>query len=452
MSLLIPLVIALCCSIGTSQDSERWNAENAKRRSGVELVSSTPNPLIRFPVMHYHSGSACYGYLYFSGDWIRYQVIHPSKDKEHSFQKPRSALRLAKEHYGSGRLEFNDGSRYSFLPTRRLIVPSELVVGAILDFDKALLAARGEPSSQGEQQWGEILSGGGKENVRFWVAHLSGKMSNYLPDAGSYGHLLISKDSIRYISEFGPASDSFTRDRASVVTAKASLGSMGIELKFTGGGWHLFIALLPDPNPGRVYNLWGAHEDILEASRSFPAALVKAQLADRLAIHPLSPQELAAVAAEENEGESAEKDGSLRQALEHYLGAFRILPRQPPPELDRRLRDRIIKIVSQLSPPPALPEDAIRHAAYAQAAIEEAQKDVNASHVDDAVEELKEALRIAPWWAEGYFNLGAVLREAQRPGEAAQALRLYLLANPNAQNAQDVKMEIYKLDYEAKNK
>jgi hypothetical protein len=35
-----------------------------------------------------------------------------------------------------------------------------------------------------------------------------------------------------------------------------------------------------------------------------------------------------------------------------------------------------------------------------------------------------------------------VLKKAQRPGEAAQALQFYLLADPHAQNAEDVKMEI----------
>jgi len=44
---------------------------------------------------------------------------------------------------------------------------------------------------------------------------------------------------------------------------------------------------------------------------------------------------------------------------------------------------------------------------------------------------------------------GAVLKKAQRPGEAAQALQLYVLAKPQAENAQNVQMETYKLQYEA---
>ena len=126
------------------------------------------------------------------------------------------------------------------------------------------------------------------------------------------------------------------------------------------------------------------------------------------------------------------------------------LPEKQPEDVEQRLREKIIKVVLQLNPPPAIPREAIQHAAYAEAAVEEAQKDANPSHLNDAVNELQKALRIAPWWAQGYFNLGAVLQKANRPGEAAQALQLYLLADPHATNAQDVQMEIYKLQYEAK--
>jgi TPR repeat protein len=152
----------------------------------------------------------------------------------------------------------------------------------------------------------------------------------------------------------------------------------------------------------------------------------------------------------EASGVAAEQGGRPREALENYIQAIQSFPDPVPTEADRRVRERIIKLVAQLNPPPALPQDAIRHAAYAQAAVEEAQKDANPSHLSDAVTELQTSLRIAPWWAEGYFNLGSVLKRAQRPGEAAQALELYLLADPHAQNAQDVRMEIYKLQYEAR--
>jgi len=152
-----------------------------------------------------------------------------------------------------------------------------------------------------------------------------------------------------------------------------------------------------------------------------------------------------------NAGDEAAAVGNLREALQHYLAAIQSMPEDPPADIDESLRERIVKLVAQLNPPPALPEDAIRHAAYAQAALEKSKESGNNVHLDNAIREWQQSLRIAPWWADCYFNLGAALKTAHRPGEAAQALNLYLLANPNAQNAQDVKMEIYKLEYEAKN-
>jgi predicted TPR repeat methyltransferase len=84
--------------------------------------------------------------------------------------------------------------------------------------------------------------------------------------------------------------------------------------------------------------------------------------------------------------------------------------------------------------------------------VEQSKDSANPLHLKNAIRELQEALRIAPWWADGYFNLAGVLKAAHRPGQAAEALQLYLLVDPGAKNAQDVKMEIYKLEYEAKNK
>ena len=66
--------------------------------------------------------------------------------------------------------------------------------------------------------------------------------------------------------------------------------------------------------------------------------------------------------------------------------------------------------------------------------------------MDRAVTEWQKAVEIAPWWAQAYLNLGTALQKADRPIEAAQALR----ADPHPANGQNVRMEIYKLEYETK--
>jgi hypothetical protein len=48
---------------------------------------------LRLPVAHLHVGTWCMGYLSISADELRYEVVHPDKDKAHSFQLKRSDIR-----------------------------------------------------------------------------------------------------------------------------------------------------------------------------------------------------------------------------------------------------------------------------------------------------------------------------------------------------------------------
>jgi len=221
-----------------------------------------------------------------------------------------------------------------------------------------------------------------------------------------------------------------------------------IELKFSEGPKQEFIGYLRDPNPGGFYNLWGSYEDLLQAASDFNAALKKAETVDKYAIRPLSAKEMSALMLEENKGASAEQDGRLREAWEHYLTAFRTLPKRPPPDLDQRLRELIIKLVRRLDPPPAIPEEARMRAGLVSVALELAKKDP--SQLDAGIDEWQEALRVAPWWPEGNFNVGLMLEQRERFEEAARFLRLYLLAMPNASDRDAVQQKIYKLEYEAK--
>ncbi|HEV2021052.1 MAG TPA: hypothetical protein VGQ94_00835 [Terriglobales bacterium] len=80
-----------------------WGQSKASSRSGTssegELVNPGDNPAVRYPVAHF-SGSGLfasfdYGWLSFSRDTIRYEVVRG--DKGHSFEYRRSELELAKE-------------------------------------------------------------------------------------------------------------------------------------------------------------------------------------------------------------------------------------------------------------------------------------------------------------------------------------------------------------------
>jgi hypothetical protein len=143
----------------------------------------------------------------------------------------------------------------------------------------------------------------------------------------------------------------------------------------------------------------------------------------------------------EAEGQAAEQAGRLHEALTNYVAALQSVPEGSAN--DQRLRETIIKLVQKLSPPPALPEEARRFSIRGQTWIKEAK---NSSDFDEAAKEFSKALRVAPWWADGYINQAVALEKTGRFDSAIRSLRLYLLAAPAAPDAEKVKEQIYVLE------
>lgn len=143
-------------------------------------------------------------------------------------------------------------------------------------------------------------------------------------------------------------------------------------------------------------------------------------------------------------GDVAVRSGNVADALPHYLAALQTLTEQGIlTSSEQGLLEKIIGTVRRMSVRPAIPQEAIEHTERARAAE-------SLDDQDGAVREWQEVVESAPWWAQAYLNLGTALQKADRPIEAAQALKLYLVAYPHAANEQDVRMEIYKLEYETK--
>jgi hypothetical protein len=145
--------------------------------------------------------------------------------------------------------------------------------------------------------------------------------------------------------------------------------------------------------------------------------------------------------SEESAAKAAEQTGKLREALTNYVAALQKTPEGSAD--DQRLRETIIKLVQKLSPPPAVPEEARRFSVRGQVWVKEAK---SPSDFDEAAKEFGKALRVAPWWADGYINQGVALEKARKFSDAARALKLYLLAAPNAPDAQNVRDQIYALE------
>ncbi len=112
-----------------------------------------------------------------------------------------------------------------------------------------------------------------------------------------------------------------------------------------------------------------------------------------------------------------------------------------PRDVDIRLRTKIINVILRLNPPPVIPDDAQRYEQFGKNATE-------AAHLSDAVDNFRKAVRAAPWWADGYYNLAAVLEKAKMYGASADALQWCLRAAPNAPDAASVKLRIYQLQYQ----
>ncbi|MGH9556973.1 MAG: PEGA domain-containing protein [Terriglobales bacterium] len=100
-------------------------------QSSPQLVAPSPNPVVRFPVVHTHPTDMCYGYLHFSREGIRYEVVRPPKHSSHAFSQLRSEL-VGGKLQPSFRLKgsvaefkFRDGSKHSFGRVSQVTVESE---------------------------------------------------------------------------------------------------------------------------------------------------------------------------------------------------------------------------------------------------------------------------------------------------------------------------------------
>ncbi|NPV05064.1 MAG: hypothetical protein HPY67_10075 [Syntrophaceae bacterium] len=127
-----------------------------------------------------------------------------------------------------------------------------------------------------------------------------------------------------------------------------------------------------------------------------------------------------------------------QQILNQYIADLQKNPN------DYALRERIIRHVQTMKPAPAIPEEAKRHLARGRAALRGAKE---ARDFQDAAEEFKKALLHAPWLAEGYYNLGVIQDKAGYYDDAMKNLRFYLIAAPNAPDAEKVKELVYEIEY-----
>lgn len=90
------------------------------------------------------------------------------------------------------------------------------------------------------------------------------------------------------------------------------------------------------------------------------------------------------------------------------------------------------------------PDEALRYMARGEEAVALAK---SASDYEDAVREFEKAVTLAPDWPAAHYNLGLVQEQAGKTEAAITSLRRYLLLAPEAEDAQQVRQLVDRLEY-----
>jgi tetratricopeptide (TPR) repeat protein len=110
---------------------------------------------------------------------------------------------------------------------------------------------------------------------------------------------------------------------------------------------------------------------------------------------------------------------------------------------DYALREKIIKLARGLKPAPVIPEEARRSFVRGNTAFSEAKGQDDYAR---AVQRYEEALLIAPWWGDPYFNLAKAQEMRQDYGRAIQSLKFFVLTGPSADDARKAQDYSYVLE------
>jgi tetratricopeptide (TPR) repeat protein len=137
---------------------------------------------------------------------------------------------------------------------------------------------------------------------------------------------------------------------------------------------------------------------------------------------------------------SAANAQTPQQTLNQHLSDLQKNPN------DYALREKIIRHVQTMKQKPAIPSEVIKHEGAAEYAFKNAK---NESDYLDSAKEYEKALLIAPWLAIDYFNCGVAYEKAGQFKKAIAQFNLYLIAAPDAQDANAVLKRIGGLEYAA---
>lgn len=126
-----------------------------------------------------------------------------------------------------------------------------------------------------------------------------------------------------------------------------------------------------------------------------------------------------------------------RAQLQQMVGQLQKTP------TDNALREKIIKLAATIKPAPAIPEEARRAFVRGNATMSEAKTPEEYARADQLY---TEALSIAPWWGDPYFNLAKAHELRQEYDPAILGLRYFLLTGISGKDARQAQDQIYVLE------
>jgi hypothetical protein len=153
------------------------------------------------------------------------------------------------------------------------------------------------------------------------------------------------------------------------------------------------------------------------------------------------PDRLALIRQAEQEGDQAQSARNAAKAFAAYTRALQ--GRWSDDDASVRVREKLMRLVSSYDALPDLPEEVHRHGVRGRTFLQDSR---DPQDFQRAATEFMDAISVAPWWASGYFNLGLVQEQIGYLEDAIRNLKLYLLANPQADDTRAVGDKIYALE------
>jgi tetratricopeptide (TPR) repeat protein len=146
------------------------------------------------------------------------------------------------------------------------------------------------------------------------------------------------------------------------------------------------------------------------------------------------------------EANAAVKSGDKNQAVKKLAEAYRLTVAGPKKE---EIRKAMLTLAAGMDPIPSLTGEAQDHFLRGNAALKAAKSPTDLGR---ALSEFQWAVFYSPWAGELYFNTSAVKKLENQTAAAVSDLKLYLAANPNAKNLDELLNRLYEFDYQREQK